>query len=376
MSTSTTLQKSPLNDLHVLAGAKLIDFHGWLLPVQYTSVIDEHQAVRQAAGLFDISHMGQVLVTGPKAFDFLQNLITSDLKRTLDKGLGVYGHLLLPTGGVIDDIFIYGSQERHTTGVRPPSGEFFVVVNSSTHEKDAAWFRKNAIEGCAIIDLENRGGLAIQGPHALDIIRRTIAGVAELPRFAFQRISGTTANDSFWGCRTGYTGEEGAEFFGPAGMITILWKQLLEAGAALGLKPCGLGARDTLRLEMGYPLYGNELTEDRTPLEANMEWVVKWNKGDFIGRPALEKQKQEGLKEQLLAYELQERGVPRSGCKVFNEGTAGGETVSGTFSPSLQKGIGLAYAPVSWNQPGMTLEIEIHNKRVPAKVTQLPFYKK
>lgn len=367
MTASTEVRRSPLHDLHVDLGAKIIDFHGWLLPVQYTSVIDEHQAVRNAAGLFDISHMGQVIVTGPKAFNFLQNLMTGDVRRSLDKGLGVYGHLCLPTGGVIDDIFVYGSKNGQ---------EFFVVVNSSTHQKDVEWFQQNAIEGCAIIDLENRGGLAIQGPKALDIIRHTIAGVAELPRFAFQRISGTTADESFWGCRTGYTGEEGAEFFGPAKMIAILWQQLMEAGASEGLKPCGLGARDTLRLEMGYPLYGNELTEERTPLEANMEWVIKWAKGDFIGREALEKQKRDGVRQQLLAYLLNERGVPRGGCKVFKDGVAGGQTTSGTFSPSLQKGIGLAMAPAAWNQLDTVLEVEIHAKRIPARVVSLPFFKK
>lgn len=366
MTTAAEVRRSPLHDLHVQAGAKLIDFHGWMLPVQYTSIMEEHTAVRKQAGLFDISHMGQVMVSGPRAEEFLQKLLTNDVRRTVEKGLGVYGHLLLPNGNVIDDIFIYGGKNQ----------EFFVVVNSSTHEKDVAWMRKNVIEGCAIVDLENRAGLAIQGPQALEIVRKTVAGVAELPRFAFQKISGAAANDSYWGCRTGYTGEDGAEFFGPAKTIALFWKQLTEAGAALGLKPCGLGARDTLRLEVGYPLYGNELSETRTPLAANMEWVIKWNKGDFIGRSALEKQKAAGLSEVLLAYELTDRGVPRQGSRVYKDGQAGGESTSGTFSPSLQKGIGLAYAPASWNVPGTPIEVEIHNRRVAAKVVSLPFYKK
>lgn len=360
-------KQSPLHALHQQGGAKLIDFHGWMLPVQYTSILEEHQAVRQAAGLFDISHMGQVFITGPSAFKFIQGLMTNNLQRTLDKGLGVYTHLCLPTGGVIDDIFVYGAKNGQ---------EFFMVVNSATHAKDVDWLRKHVMEGCAIIDLENRGALAIQGPHALEIVRQTLAGIAELPKFAFQRISGATAEESFWGCRTGYTGEEGAEFFGPASTIKILWKQLLENGNSFGLKPCGLGSRDTLRLEMGYPLYGHELTDQRTSLEANMEWVIKWDKGDFIGREALEKQKRDGLKEQLLAYELLDRGVPRQGCRIFKEGIIGGETTSGTFSPSLQKGIGLAYAPIEWNKAGTPVEVEIHQKRVPAQVTSLPFYKK
>ncbi len=367
MTTSAELQRSPLHELHLLAGAKLVDFHRWHLPVQYTSVMDEHLAVRRAAGIFDISHMGQILVSGPKAFDFLQNLITGDLKRTVEKGLGVYGHLCRPTGGVIDDIFVYGSSTAQ---------EFFVVVNSSTHEKDLEWFRNQVIEGCAIIDLENRGGLAIQGPNALPIIRKTVAGVAELPRFASQKISGTAANDTYWGCRTGYTGEDGAEFFGPAHTIVTLWKQLMENGSEFGLKPCGLGARDTLRLEVGYPLYGNELNEDRTSLEANMEWAVKWAKGPFTGREALEKQKRDGVKEILIAYELNQRGVPREGCRLYKEGVSGGITTSGTYSPSLQKGIGLAYVPVAWNALGAALEVEIHEKRVPARVVSLPFLKK
>jgi aminomethyltransferase len=367
MTVMTDLKRSPLHDLHALSGGKFIDFYGWQLPVQYTSIVDEHLAVRQAAGIFDISHMGQVLIEGAGAFDFIQNLITGDLQRIFDRGLGVYGHMCLPTGGVIDDVFVYGLKD---------SKRFLMIVNGSTHEKDVAWLRKNVASGVNIYDLEGRAGFAIQGPKALNIIKETIAGIAELPRFAFQQIQGGIPNDTFWGCRTGYTGEDGAEFFGPARTIVALWKQLLENGAAHGLKPCGLGARDTLRLEAGYPLYGHELTEERTSLEANMEWAIKWNKGAFIGREALEKQKQEGLKEQLLAYELLERGVPRQGAPVFKDGQPGGLTTSGTFSPSLQKGIGLAYAPLSWNNAGSNLEVEVHNKRVPARVVALPFYKK
>jgi aminomethyltransferase len=365
--TTAEIQKSPLNDQHVHLGAKLIDFHGWMLPVQYSSIMDEHQATRQAAGIFDISHMGQVVVSGPKAFDFLQNLITGDLKRGVEKGIGIYGHLCKPNAGIIDDIFVYPARSGQ---------DFFVVVNSSTHQKDVAWFRDHLIEGATLTDLTQRGGLAIQGPKALEIIRKTVAGIAELPRFAFQRISGDTPNTSYWGCRTGYTGEDGAEFFGPARIIELLWKQLLEHGAPLGLKPCGLGARDTLRLEMGYPLYGNELTEERSSLEANMEWAVKWPKGDFIGRSALEAQKASGVKQQLLAYQLKERGVPRGGVQVYRNGEPGGITTSGSFSPTLQKGIGLAYAPISWNNAGTVLEVEIHGKRVPAEVVKLPFIRK
>jgi aminomethyltransferase len=365
MSAATAAQLSPFHDLHQSLGAKLIDFHGWMLPVQYTSVMEEHQAARQAAGLFDISHMGQVLVSGPGALGFLQRLVTNDLRRGVEKGLGTYAHLCLPSGGVIDDIFVYGRSAQ----------EFFVVVNSATHEKDVAWLRQHATEGVTIIDLPGRAALALQGPGALAIIRSTLAGIAELPRFAFQRISGETAQESFWGCRTGYTGEEGAEFFGPASTLRTLWKQFFENGAAAGLRPCGLGARDTLRLEMGYPLYGNELDENHTSLEANLGWVVKWEKGDFIGRAALEKQKQTGVERQLIAFELLSRGVPRQGAKIFKDGVAGGETTSGTFSPSLQKGIGLAYAPRSWNQPDAAVEVELHGRRVPAKIVSLPFYK-
>jgi aminomethyltransferase len=357
-----------------------MDFYGWQLPVQYTSIIDEHLATRQAAGIFDISHMGQVLIEGPGAFDFVQKLITSDLRRTFEKGLGVYGHMCLPTGGVMDDVFVYGLKDPSAASPvdarASRGGRFFMVVNSSTHAKDVSWMRTNAMEGVTITDLESRAAFAIQGPQALAIIRGTIAGIAELPRFAFQQIQGGLPNETFWGCRTGYTGEEGAEFFGPARTIVPLWKQVMENGATQGLKPCGLGARDTLRLEAGYPLYGQELTEDRTSVEANMEWVIKWNKGSFIGREAIEDRKLAGFQEQLLAYQLEERGVPRQGSKLFKDGQPGGLTTSGTFSPSLQKGIGLAYAPVSWNNAGTLLEVEIHNKRIPAQVVELPFYKK
>jgi aminomethyltransferase len=328
--------------------------------------MEEHLAVRRSAGLFDISHMGQVLVTGANALAFLQGMVTADVRRSLERGLGVYGHLLLPTGGVVDDVFLYALSPQ----------EIFVVVNGATHTKDVAWLRQHATGGVAIIDLEARGALAIQGPQALAVVRQTVAGVAELPRFSFQKISGNDAQAGYWACRTGYTGEEGAEFFGPARTIHTLWKQLLENGEALGLRPCGLGARDTLRLEMGYPLYGHELTEDRTPLEANMEWAVKWSKGDFLGRAALEKQRAAGLQARLLAYVLEDRGVPRQGCPVRRDDVAGGLTTSGTFSPSLQQGIGLAYAPTDWSAPGTPLTVEIHGRPFAARVESLPFFKK
>jgi aminomethyltransferase len=367
MTSTTELKRSPLHDWHARAGAKLIDFYGWELPVQYTSIMDEHHAVRQAAGLFDISHMGQIMIEGDDAFAFIQSLITGDLNRVTVKGLGTYGHLCLPTGGVIDDVFVYGLKDAK---------RYLMIVNGATHEKDVAWLMKHATPRVTITDLSQRAGFAIQGSKALSIIKEVIAGIAELPRFAYQQIQAGAPNETLWGCRTGYTGEDGAEFFGPARTIVALWKQMMEAGTALGLKPCGLGARDTLRLEAGYPLYGHELNEDRTSLEANLEWAVKWSKGDFIGRAALERQKQEGVKDLLLAYELLERGVPRQGAKVIKNGEPWGITTSGTFSPSLQKGIGLAYAPGSWNIIGSHLEVELHGKRVKAKVVSLPFYKK
>ncbi len=367
MTTAAAPLQSPLHNLHLQAGAKMIDFHGWLLPVQYSGILDEHNSVRKAAGLFDISHMGQVIIEGPKAFDFIQNLITNDLQRTFDKGLGVYGHMLKPDGTVIDDIFVYGLKE---------SKRFFFVVNSATHAKDLAWLREHATDGVTIMDLEHRAGIAIQGPKALDIIRKTVAGISELPRFAFQQIKAGDPNQTFWGCRTGYTGEEGAEFFGPISTISTLWNQLLENGKSLGLKPCGLGARDTLRLEVGYPLYGNELTEDHTSLESNMEWAIKWTKGDFIGRKALEAQKAAGVKTKLMGFELTERGIPRGGYAMKINGQTVGQVASGTFAPTLQKGIGTAFFPVEYAQVGQAITIELPGKSAQAQVTGLQFLKK
>ena len=366
-SAATAPLQSPLHKLHLQAGAKMIDFHGWLLPVQYSGILDEHNTVRQAAGMFDISHMGQVIIEGPNAFDFIQSLLTNDLQRTFDKGLGVYGHLLKPNGTVIDDIFVYGLKDTK---------RFFMVVNSATRVKDLAWLRQNATTGVIIMELENRAGLAIQGPKALDIIRATLAGVAELPRFAFQQIKSGAPNETFWGCRTGYTGEEGAEFFGPVSTIATLWNQFLENGKELGIKPCGLGARDTLRLEVGYPLYGNELTEDHTTLESNMEWAVKWTKGDFIGRAALEIQKKEGVKTRLMGFELTERGIPRGGYNLKVQGRVVAQVASGTFAPTLQKGIGTAFFPVEYAQIGQAIEVELPGKSAQAKITGLQFLKK
>ncbi len=361
-------KRSPLHDLHIQAGARMVDFHGWYLPVQYTSVIDEHLTVRRAAGLFDVSHMGQLSITGPGAFAFVQSMITNDLKRTIEKGLGVYAHLCNPSGGVLDDIFVYGLDHQN----------FFMVVNSSTREKDVAWLKKNIQPGVTLEELTDRAGFALQGPKALEIIHDIMPEVAQLPRFGFKKFPSPLEgeeNKALWTCRTGYTGEAGAEFFGPVNFIRDLWNQFLAAGQGRGLKPCGLGARDTLRLEMGYPLYGDELREDRTSLESNMEWAVKWNKGDFIGRSALEKQKKEGLQYLLMGFELLERGIPRTGYNLQNRGRVVAQVASGTFSPSLQKGIGTAFFPAAIAKSGTRVEMDLKGRLVPAQIVDMPFYK-
>jgi aminomethyltransferase len=364
MSTVTAPRRTALYDLHRAAGGKMVDFHGWELPVQYSSVMQEHHAVRKACGIFDVSHMGQIEVTGPDALAFIQKVNSNDAARLKD-GDAMYSHMLNEGGGLIDDVIFS----------RLAAQRFFVVVNASTVEKDFAWLGRQA--GGFDVEIVNRsdyfGMIAVQGPLAERIFSDIVPQVKGLKRFGALELElhGRGALVT----RTGYTGEDGFEATVPNEIVPRIWETLLARGASYGLKPCGLGARDTLRLEAGYLLYGSDVDDEHTSFEANCAWVVKLSKGDFIGKAALEKQKREGLKRKLLSLRLCERGVPRAGAPVRLGEKTLGRLTSATFSPTLQAGIGVGYLSEPGLAPGTKVFVELHERQVPAEIVSAPFYK-
>ena len=351
-------KQTPLYDWHKARGAKFTEFGGWEMPVQYTSIVAEHEAVRNRAGVFDISHMGEVFVEGPKALEYLQNLCTNDISKISD-GKAMYSHLCTPGGGVIDDIFVYC--------LKFPS-RYLVVVNASTADKDFEWMKKNLKPGADIRNESDRWSMiAVQGPKAVDAAMKVFKSVPERHKVSETLFEG---NPCFI-CRTGYTGEDGIEAIAPNAVIEKLTNAVINAGKDWNIVPCGLGARDTLRLEAGYLLYGNDMDETFSPLEAGVPWAVKFEKGDFIGREALAAQKNGGLKRKLTAFKLTERGVPRHGFKIFSGNEVAGIVTSGTFSPTLKAGIAMGYIPTGTAGP---FAIECNGRPVPAETAKLPFY--
>ncbi|MBR4592767.1 MAG: glycine cleavage system aminomethyltransferase GcvT [Elusimicrobiaceae bacterium] len=351
------LKKTALCAACEQAGGKMVDFHGWLLPVQFDSIIAEHKAVRESAGMFDVSHMGQLFVEGKNAWNFLQHISCNNIKN--GPAQGTYFHILTPQGTIIDDAiaFCLGAEQ------------FLVVVNAACVETDFAWLQKHAPAFGVTVHNESAhwSMLAVQGPKAVEIINQLLPGVKDLPRFHISPITLFEADG--YVTRTGYTGEDGVEIMLPAMAINALWEVLLQ----LKVKPCGLGARDVLRLEAGYLLNGEDADQTRTPYEAGCGWVVKLAKENFIGKAALEAQKAAGLQSRLIGFVLQTAGVPRAGCKVFYEGKEAGKLTSGTFSP-LFKGIAVGYLDSSV-PVGAGVEIEVHGRRLPAQVVKPPFYK-
>ena len=359
-------KKTPLYDAHVEAGAKMVEFGGWLMPVRYGSDIEEHKAVRNAAGLFDVSHMGEIRVRGEGALAFLQRVTPNDVSK-LEVGRCHYSGLLTPQATYVDDLLIY----------HLGPDDYLVVVNASNIEKDFAWFDDQPHPGCEIEDQSERFALlALQGPKAKEILaRHTAADLDAIRYYGFvqdQEVAGAPCLIS----RTGYTGEDGFELYLPPEDAPRVWRALLAGGADLGLKPAGLGARDTLRLEAGMALYGHEIDAGTTPYEANLGWVVKLAKGDFLGREVLLAQKEKGPSRKLVGFEMVGKGIGRQGYKVFWQGAEAGEVRSGSFAPTLEKAIGTAYVPAAAAVPGTPLEIEIRQKKVEAVVVPMPFYKR
>ncbi|MFA6030216.1 MAG: glycine cleavage system aminomethyltransferase GcvT [Elusimicrobiota bacterium] len=365
MSTTTTLRRTSLNAIQRAAGGRMVDFHGWELAVQFSSILQEHHAVRKAAGMFDVSHMGQVTIEGPQSLAFLQKVSANDAGR-LKIGDAMYSHLLNPRGGLVDDvIFSKLGDER-----------WFMVVNAATADKDFAWLSAQAA-GMSV-QLENRsdyyGMMALQGPMAERIMASVSPAAAKLKRFGAHELD--LYGQKCLITRTGYTGEDGFEAIVPNEIASRVWETLMVNGASYGLLPCGLGCRDTLRLEAGYLLYGSDVDDEHTSFEANYGWVVKLAKGDFIGKPALEKQQREGLKRKLLGVKLTERGVPRPGAPVLLGEEKLGTLTSATFSPTLQAGIGVGYMNRPDLAAGTKVQIELHGRRFAAEIAAVPFYKR
>jgi len=365
------MKRTPLFDGHTASNAKLVDFSGWEMPIHYSGVVDEYQTVRTKAGLFDVSHMGRIAVAGDGALPFLQRLTTNNVAK-LRVHESHYSMVCNRRGGIKDDIFTYR--------VKPQ--EFLLCVNASNREKIVAWFRQQG-SGAAGVEIRDRSAeiaqLALQGPASRSIlVTLGVPGLAALkPRQCLEvKLLGAQALVT----RTGYTGELGYELYMPADGALRIWNELLTNGKAAGLKPVGLGARDLLRLEMGYLLYGDDISEDTTPLEASTEWVVDFHKGEFIGREALQQQTVGGVDRRLAAFELLEKGVPRHGFNILPNGPSAdkpiGEVTSGNLSPILQKGIGLGYVTNAYSQIGTPLAIDIRGRAIPAIVVKPPFYKR
>ena len=371
------MKRTPLYAAHQKLGAKLIDFGGWEMPVSYSSIMEEHQAVRTAAGVFDVSHMGEIRAGGAAACEFLNGVLTNDLRK-LPPGKGQYSLLCNERGGVVDDLYAY----------RLEAEEFLLVVNASRIEADALWLEGRLADyaGRGGLELKNVsdecGGLAVQGPKVAGFIDAcfqpgpaapTSLRKNEIGRFQF-------AGQAVLVSRTGYTGEDGFELMAPAQLTQALWDKVLEAGRPFGLKPAGLGARDTLRTEAGFPLYGHELTEDTTPLEAGLGFFVALEKGDFMGRAVLAGQKMKGTAKKLAAFKMIGRSAPpRPHYPIWSTGAKSeriGDVTSGTQSPTLGLGIGLGYVPPQFAAPNTAIGIEIRGKQAPALIVPKPFYRK
>ena len=365
--SSDNLKKTPLNAAHRELGGKMVDFGGWDMPVQYPAgVIEEHMATRTRAGLFDVSHMGEIWVEGEDAIPFINRITTNDVTKLVD-GQAHYSALTNAKGGVVDDLLVY----------RFDQGKLLLVVNAGTTDKDWDWITSH--DKGENVTLTNASAdycqIAVQGPEAVDILKTlTDTNLDEIKYYHFTtgRVDGVESIIS----RTGYTGEDGFEVYADSKYAEQLWKKLLEAGASVGILPCGLAARNTLRLESAMSLYGHELSDDITPLEANLGWITKLNKGDFIGSDALKEKKERGLTRRIVGFEMTHPWIARDGHDVFIDDKRVGYVTSGSPAPFLKKNIGLAFLPVEFANDGQEIKIDVRGKHLSAKVVPTPFYKR
>ncbi|NUO09601.1 MAG: glycine cleavage system aminomethyltransferase GcvT [Candidatus Brocadia sp.] len=361
------MRKTPLYDTHLKLNAKMVSFHDYFMPLQYDSIINEHHCVRRNAGLFDISHMGRFEVLGNNALPFIQHAITNDAGKLADKQV-LYTPICNELGGILDDILVYKWHNRH----------FMLVVNCANREKDLVWLKKQAVtyQPLEIKDLTDSVSLiALQGPLSGRMIENTLNGKFDcLKKFYF--------NDLIWDgariiiSRTGYTGEDGFEIFANAEHVVKLWNRFLDENTQDGLRPAGLGARDTLRLEACLLLYGNDMDETITPLETTIDWAVKFDKGEFTGKEAMLRQKTKGIDRKLAGFEMIDRGIPRHGYPVFKGNEIIGKVTSGSFSPTTNKNIGLCLIRFQYARVGEELQIQIRDNTYHARVVSTPFYKR
>lgn len=345
----------------------MVPFGGWEMPVEYSGISEEHRAVRERAGLFDVSHMGEIEIAGNDALAAVQHITSNDASK-LSVGQAQYSALTTPQGTFVDDVLVYRWAEDH----------FLLVVNAANIRKDYDWIRTHiaGVGDAVAVNSSSRYALiAVQGPAARQVLQPlTSVDLAAIKyyRFAHGEFAGVRGTVS----RTGYTGEDGFELFCPPGQAERVWNALLESGAAVDIRPAGLGARDTLRLEAGMRLYGNDMDESTTVLEADLGWIVGWDKPDFIGAAVLREQKAQGVSRKLVGFEMIDRGIARHGYPVFVDGREAGRVTSGTQTPFLKKAIGMAYVPAAAAAPGTELEVDVRGRRLKARVVPLPFYKR
>ncbi len=367
------MKKTPLTDHHIALGAKMVEFAGYHMPISYTSLREEHEAVRKNAGIFDVSHMGEFIIKGPGAFDLVQHITTNDVSK-LEIGQAQYSCMPNDTGGIVDDLLVYRlSEEMVSAGERA----YMLVVNAGNIDKDWKWIEKNNRFGARVINISDETGLvAVQGPRVAEILQElTEIDLKSIPYYSFKKGSFAGVENVIVSA-TGYTGAGGFELYAENAGIQKIWAEVLRVGSGQGLIPAGLGARDTLRLEMGYCLYGNDIDDTTSPLEAGLGWITKLNKGaHFPSIEIFKGQKKFGLNKKLCGFIVEDRRVPRHGYKVCDDkGNVVGRVTSGTQSPSLNLPIGLAYVPPAAATEGTAIQIDMGTKLVPARVVSTPFY--
>jgi aminomethyltransferase len=366
-ATATTLKKTPLNARHRASGARMVPFGGWDMPVEYTGIVAEHMAVRERVGLFDVSHMGEIEIAGANALDAVQRISSNDASK-LQIGQAQYSGLMTAGGTFVDDLLVYRLAPSH----------FLLVVNAGNIEKDYAYIAEQ-IKPCGdavAVDASSRYALiAVQGPKALEVLQPlTGVGLADIKYywFAHGEVAGVRSTIS----RTGYTGEDGFEIFVPPQSADRVWQAVIEAGQSAGIVPCGLGARDTLRLEAGMRLYGNDIDDTTTALEADLGWIIGWKKSDFLGAGVLRDQKANGLGRKIVGFEMVDRAIARHGYDAYIGDAKVGSVTSGTQTPFVKKAIGMAYLPLAQAAAGTEFDVDVRGRRCRAVVVPMPFYKR
>lgn len=360
------MKRTPFNEIHKSLGGKMVEFGGYEMPVQYSSIIEEHLAVRKSVGVFDVSHMGEFEIRGKDALAFLQRMTVNDVSKLVE-GRAQYSAMCYDNGGIVDDLLVYHCGDY-----------YLLVVNAANLQKDFEWLQSHVSGSASLKDTSDAVSLlAVQGPKAPATLQKLTDVDLSTVEY-YHHVRGNLAGENMIISRTGYTGEPGFELYFSADLPAAqkAWGAIFEAGREFGILPVGLGARDTLRLEMGFCLYGNDIDQSTNPLEAGLGWITKLDKGDFVGRQVLLNVKQEGPKRKLAGFTLPERALARHGYHIRSNGSVVGHVTSGTFSPSLQKGIALGYVPVSLAKPGQMVLVEIRGREVQGAVVKLPFYQR